>query len=230
MWWFDPLYIFMMIPVFIISIIAQMWVKSAYAKYSRIPNRNRITGAEAAHIIARRMGLQINVELTSGLLSDHYDPRTRTLRLSPHVYNGYSIAAVGIAAHEAGHAIQHAHGYAPLQLRSALVPVTMLGSNLAWPLIFVGFVFHWLSLIKVGILFFTAVVVFQLITLPVEFNASRRALKVLYDTNILTKRELTGAREVLTAAALTYVAAATAAILQLLYFLIRAGLIGGREE
>lgn len=176
------------------------------------------------------MGLQINVELTSGLLSDHYDPRTRTLRLSPHVYNGYSIAAVGIAAHEAGHAIQHAHGYAPLQLRNALVPVTMLGSNLAWPLIFVGFVFHWLALIKVGILFFTAVVVFQLITLPVEFNASRRALKVLHDTNILTKHELPGAREVLTAAALTYVAAATAAILQLLYFLIRAGLIGGHEE
>jgi len=230
MWWFDPLYIFMMIPVFIISIIAQMWVKSAYAKYSRIPNRNRVTGAEAAQIIARRMGLQINVELTSGLLSDHYDPRTRTLRLSPHVYNGYSIAAVGIAAHEAGHAIQHAHGYAPLQLRNALVPVTMLGSNLAWPLIFVGFVFHWLALIKVGILFFTAVVVFQLITLPVEFNASRRALKVLHDTNILTKHELSGAREVLTAAALTYVAAATAAILQLLYFLIRAGLIGGHEE
>jgi len=207
-----------------------MWVKSAYAKYSRIPNRNKITGAEAAQIIARRMGLQINVELTSGLLSDHYDPRTRTLRLSPHVYNGYSIAAVGIAAHEAGHAIQHAYGYAPLQLRSALVPVTMLGSNLAWPLIFVGFIFHWLSLIKLGILFFTAVVVFQLITLPVEFNASQRALKVLHDTNILTKRELSGAREVLTAAALTYVAAATAAILQLLYFLIRAGLIGGREE
>ncbi len=230
MWWFDPLYIFMMIPVFIISIIAQMWVKNAYAKYSRIPNRNKITGAEAAQIIARRMGLQINVELTSGLLSDHYDPRTRTLRLSPHVYNGYSIAAVGIAAHEAGHAIQHAYGYAPLQLRSALVPVTMLGSNLAWPLIFVGFIFHWLSLIKLGILFFTAVVVFQLITLPVEFNASQRALKVLHDTNILTKRELSGAREVLTAAALTYVAAATAAILQLLYFLIRAGLIGGREE
>ena len=230
MWWFDPLYIFMMIPVFIISIIAQMWVKSAYAKYSRIPNRNRVTGAEAAQIIARRMGLQINVELTSGLLSDHYDPRTRTLRLSPHVYNGYSIAAVGIAAHEAGHAIQHAHGYAPLQLRNALVPVTMLGSNLAWPLIFVGFVFHWLALIKVGILFFTAVVVFQLITLPVEFNASRRALKVLHDTNILTKHELPDAREVLTAAALTYVAAATAAILQLLYFLIRAGLIGGHEE
>ena len=230
MWWFDPLYIFMMIPVFIISIIAQMWVKSAYAKYSRIPNRNRVTGAEAAQIIARRMGLRINVELTSGLLSDHYDPRTRTLRLSPHVYNGYSIAAVGIAAHEAGHAIQHAHGYAPLQLRNALVPVTMLGSNLAWPLIFVGFVFHWLALIKVGILFFTAVVVFQLITLPVEFNASRRALKVLHDTNILTKHELPGAREVLTAAALTYVAAATAAILQLLYFLIRAGLIGGHEE
>lgn len=225
-----PLYIFMMIPVFIISIIAQMWVKSAYAKYSRIPNRNRVTGAEAAQIIARRMGLQINVELTSGLLSDHYDPRTRTLRLSPHVYNGYSIAAVGIAAHEAGHAIQHAHGYAPLQLRNALVPVTMLGSNLAWPLIFVGFIFHWLALIKVGILFFTAVVVFQLITLPVEFNASRRALKVLHDTNILTKHELPGAREVLTAAALTYVAAATAAILQLLYFLIRAGLIGGHEE
>jgi len=230
MWWFDPLYIFMMIPVFIISIIAQMWVKNAYAKYSRIPNRSKITGAEAAQIIARRMGLQINVELTSGLLSDHYDPRTRTLRLSPHVYNGYSIAAVGIAAHEAGHAIQHAYGYAPLQLRSALVPVTMLGSNLAWPLIFVGFIFHWLSLIKLGILFFTAVVVFQLITLPVEFNASQRALKVLHDTNILTKRELSGAREVLTAAALTYVAAATAAILQLLYFLIRAGLIGGREE
>ena len=230
MWWFDPLYIFMMIPVFIISIIAQMWVKSAYAKYSRIPNRNRVTGAEAAQIIARRMGLQINVELTSGLLSDHYDPRTRTLRLSPHVYNGYSIAAVGIVAHEAGHAIQHAHGYAPLQLRNALVPVTMLGSNLAWPLIFVGFIFHWLALIKVGILFFTAVVVFQLITLPVEFNASRRALKVLHDTNILTKHELPGAREVLTAAALTYVAAATAAILQLLYFLIRAGLIGGHEE
>ena len=191
----------------------------------------RITGAEAAAYMLERQGIyDVQIEMSHGFLTDHYDPQNKTLRLSPEVYNSRTIAAVGIACHEAGHALQHALGYAPLKLRTALVPITMIGSNLAWPLLFIGFVMHAMSLIKLGILFFSGAVLFQLVTLPVEFDASRRALVAIRETALLREEEIRGARQVLTAAAMTYIAAALASILQLLYFLIRAGLLGNRED
>ncbi|HUU43588.1 MAG TPA: zinc metallopeptidase, partial [Planctomycetota bacterium] len=164
-------------------------------------------------------------------LSDHYDPRSKTLRLSPEVHGGRSVASVGVAAHEAGHALQHAHGYAPMSLRSAFVPVATFGSWLAFPLIFIGFLFASLELMKWGIILFGAIVVFQLITLPVEFNASKRAKAALANSGIVvTEEEAHGVSAVLSAAALTYVAAAVAALAQLLYFLLRSGLLGGRRD
>ncbi|MFY9397484.1 MAG: zinc metallopeptidase [Desulfomonilia bacterium] len=227
---FDPLYLIMIVPALILSIYAQFKVKSTYGRFSKVPTYRGITGAQAAREILRVAGVQgVDIELTRGFLSDHYDPRSRVLRLSEGVYSGNSIASVGVAAHEAGHAIQHAHGYAPLKLRSALVPVSSLGSNLAWPLLIIGFIFASQSLILAGIVFFSLAVLFQIVTLPVEFNASSRALQALPASGILSDTEVGGARKVLGAAALTYVAAATAALLQLVYFLLRAGLLG-RDE
>ncbi|MCK9262420.1 MAG: zinc metallopeptidase [Desulfomonilia bacterium] len=227
---FDPLYIIMIVPALILSVYAQIKVKSTYAKFSKVSTYRGITGAQAAREILRSAGVHgVNIELTRGFLSDHYDPRSRVLRLSESVYSGDSIASVGVAAHEAGHAIQHAHGYAPLKLRSALVPISSLGSNLAWPLLIIGFIFMAQSLILAGIVFFSLAVLFQIVTLPVEFNASSRALQALPASGILSDTEVGGARKVLSAAALTYVAAATAAVLQLVYFLLRAGLLGNDD-
>lgn len=227
---FDPLYLIMVLPALLLSIYAQIRVKSTFSKFSRVTTFRGVTGAQAAQTILRAAGIHdVTVELTTGFLSDHYDPRGKVLRLSESVYAGNSIASVGVAAHEAGHAIQDAMGYAPLKLRGALVPVSTIGSNLAWPLLLIGFIFMSQSLIMAGILFFTLAVLFQIITLPVEFNASSRALAALPAAGILSESEVSGARKVLSAAALTYVAAATAAVLQLLYFLMRAGLLG-RDE
>ncbi len=227
---FDPLYIIMIVPALILSVYAQIKVKSTYAKFSKVSTYRGITGAQAAREILRSAGVHgVDIELTRGFLSDHYDPRSRVLRLSESVYSGDSIASVGVAAHEAGHAIQHANGYAPLKLRSALVPISSLGSNLAWPLLIIGFIFMAQSLILAGIVFFSLAVLFQIVTLPVEFNASSRALQALPASGILSDTEVNGARKVLSAAALTYVAAATAAVLQLVYFLLRAGLLGNDE-
>jgi len=227
----DPLYIIMIVPTFLLSLFAQFKVRSAYSRYSKIPTARGITGAQAAHHILQTEGItDVSIELASGFLSDHYDPRKRVLRLSEAVYAGDSLASVGVAAHEAGHAIQHARGYMPLQLRSALVPISTLGSNLAWPLLIIGFIFMAKSFIVAGILFFSFAVLFQLITLPVEFNASWRALQALPVTGILTDTEVRGARKVLTAAALTYVAAAATAVIQLLYFLLRSGILGNSDE
>ncbi|HNR50663.1 MAG TPA: zinc metallopeptidase, partial [Deltaproteobacteria bacterium] len=214
----------------LLSIYAQFKVKSTYSRFSKVSTYRGITGAQAAREILRSAGVHdVDIELTRGFLSDHYDPRSRVLRLSESVYAGDSIASVGVAAHEAGHAIQHAHGYAPLKLRSALVPVSSLGSNLAWPLLIIGFIFMAQSLILAGIIFFSLAVLFQIVTLPVEFNASSRALQALPASGILSDSEVAGARKVLTAAALTYVAAATAAVLQLVYFLLRAGVLGNDD-
>ncbi|HNU74561.1 MAG TPA: zinc metallopeptidase [Deltaproteobacteria bacterium] len=227
---FDPLYIIMILPALLLSIYAQFKVKSTYSRFSKVSTYRGITGAQAAREILRSAGVHdVDIELTRGFLSDHYDPRSRVLRLSESVYAGDSIASVGVAAHEAGHAIQHAHGYAPLKLRSALVPVSSLGSNLAWPLLIIGFIFMAQSLILAGIVFFSLAVLFQIVTLPVEFNASSRALQALPASGILSDSEVAGARKVLTAAALTYVAAATAAVLQLVYFLLRAGVLGNDD-
>lgn len=182
-------------------------------------------------MILRGNGLgHIPVEEVSGFLSDHYDPVKRVLRLSPEVYRNSTIAAIGVAAHETGHALQHARNYRPLMLRTMIAPTASIGSNLAWIIIVFGFIINSLGLVKIGILLFSVVVVFQLITLPVELNASARAQQALAAGGYATSAEMAGVRKVLSAAALTYVAAAASAIVTLLYFLVRAGMFGGSDE
>lgn len=216
--------IFLLIPPLLLALYAQSKVKRTYAKYSRIFASSRVTGSEAAHRILQTSGTgEVRVEKTPGRLTDHYDPRKKALRLSEGVYGSSSIAALGIAAHEAGHAIQHGTGYAPMHLRSLVYPVASLGSSLAFPLFFVGFLFSREGpsiLMDIGILLFTGAVLFSLITLPVEFNASRRALVLLGERRFLNAKELAGARAVLSAAALTYVASTAMAAMQLLRMLL----------
>ncbi len=227
----DPIYWVMMAPVLLLSLFASLRVKSAYRKYSRVASRSGMTGAQVAELILRRSGLgHIPVVETSGFLSDHYDPRKKVVRLSPEVYRNNSISSIGVAAHETGHAIQHAKEYTPLVLRNMIAPTASIGSNLSWIVIFAGFIIGSLGLVKVGILLFSLVVVFQMITLPVEFNASTRAKEILVSYNILSSNEITGVKKVLSAAAMTYVAAAASSIVTLLYFLLRAGLLGGGDD
>ena len=213
----------------LISLFAQFLVNSRFSKYSRVRSRSGMTGAQAAERILQSQGIyDVAIQRVSGKLTDHYDPRNKTLTLSDAVYASTSVAAVGVAAHECGHAIQHARGYAPLSFRSALVPVANIGSQLSWLFIILGIFFggsH--TLIMIGILMFSAAVLFQLVTLPVEFNASGRALKLLSETGILQKDEVSDTRKVLSAAALTYVAAAATAVLQLLRLL---RLFGGNDR
>jgi len=228
---FDPMYLLIVGPAFLLSIIAQIWVKKAFSQYSKVGVTTRLSGAEAAERIVAHTGLDVRVERVGGFLSDHYDPRTRVLRLSPDVYDGRSLASIGVAAHEAGHAVQHARAYMPLQLRTAIVPAASIGSQLAWPLLMIGLIFQFTGLLYAGIILFSVAVLFQLITLPVEIDASRRALALVRSEGIVaTEEEAAGARTVLTAAAMTYVAAAATAILTLLYFLIRSGILGGRRD
>jgi len=216
----------LMIPAIIIAIWAQMRVKSAYQRYARVPTRNGLTGVETAENILRAAGaLAVAIEPIPGQMTDHYDPVKNTLRLSRDVYAGNSIAAVGIAAHEAGHALQAAQNYAPMRLRHFMYPISSLGSTLAFPLILIGIFFNSTVsglLINLGIWLFSAAVAFTLVTLPVEFDASRRAVKALAAGGLLSAEELSGVRKVLNAAALTYVAAAAVAILQLLRLLLLA--------
>jgi Zn-dependent membrane protease YugP len=235
---FDPHYLlYVALPLLAITFIVQLWVKAAYSKYSKIGNSSGVTGAEAAAGILRAAGVgDVRVEMVQGWLSDHYDPRHKVLRLSPQNYSGRSIAAVGIAAHEAGHALQHAQAYAPLALRNLAVPMASLGSGFGYLVIIIGFLIGMstgtpLNIISgLGLLLIAGVAVFQLINLPVEFDASRRALQVLPAMGILNARETQGARTMLTAAAMTYVAATVAAIAQLLYWAWRLGLIGGSQR
>ena len=190
-----------------------------------------MTGADVAKEILTRNGLShVAVVETGGFLSDHYDPAKKVVRLSPDVYRSSSLASIGVAAHETGHAIQHAKAYGPLTLRNMMVPLASIGSNLSWVIIFAGFIFGALGLVKVGIVLFSTVVVFQLITLPVEFNASARAKSILTSYSIVSKEEMVGVNKVLSAAAMTYVAAAISSVVTLLYFLIRAGLLGGGDD
>ncbi len=205
---------------FVFAVYAQGKVKSTYSRYARISNSRGLTGAETARALLQQHGVyDVEVELTSGRLTDHYDPRVKKLRLSQEIYHGNSLAALGIAAHETGHALQHNQNYAPLSFRNAIVPVAQLGSSLALPLLFLGLAMSLPGLADLGILFFLGAVIFQIVTLPVEFNASSRALAMLGDGNYLSQQELGPARAVLQAAALTYVAAAAAAIAQLLRLL-----------
>ena len=228
--YFDPTYFLVLIGV-VLSLIASGRVKSTFAKYSQVRNSRGLTGAQAAEQVLHTAGIyDVRIEHVGGNLTDHYDPRTKVLRLSDSVYGQTSVAAVGVAAHECGHAIQHAKGYAPLKLRSTLVPVANFGSKLAWPLIIFGLFISGESstiLINAGIIAFLAAVAFQLVTLPVEFNASNRAIRMIADSGMMYGEEIRGAKKVLSAAALTYVASAATAILQLLRILI---LTGGRRR
>jgi hypothetical protein len=228
---FNPLYFLFALPALLLGLYAQMKVRSAYSRYSRVRAATGITGARAARRILDSHGLQhVDVEKVSGFLSDHYDPRSKTLRLSPEVYESPTLAAVGVAAHEAGHALQDQKSYAPLQLRSAMVPSVQIGSWLG-PIIFMVGLFMagslGQSLAWLGLILFGATALFALITLPVEFDASKRAKQLLVAQGILAPQELQGVNKVLDAAALTYVAAALQAILTLLYY---ATLLMGRRD
>jgi Zn-dependent membrane protease YugP len=227
----DPLYIILIAPAFILSLVASYKVKSTFAKYSKIRSSQGYSGAEAAERMLRYEGIyDVVIEHVPGHLSDHYDPRTKTLRLSDSVYSSCSISAVGVACHEAGHALQDAKGYAALGLRTALVPGVSLFSNLAVPLILIGMLFHMMFLAKLGVIFFSGAVLFALVTLPVEWNASSRAKEIMFSSGILTMEERYSAGKVLNAAFMTYLAAALAALLQLIYFLLRTGLLGGGDD
>ncbi len=221
---FDPTYILVIIGV-ILSLAASGLVKSTFNKYSRVRSISNMTGAEAATRLLHSAGIyDVRVEHISGNLTDHYDPSRKILRLSDTVYGSTSVAAIGVAAHETGHAIQHQQKYAPLGIRSTLVPLANIGSRLSWPLIIAGLIFSAFDfLIPIGILLFCFAVLFQLVTLPVEFNASSRAVKLLESNGILNSSEIPATKKVLTAAALTYVASAATAILQLLRLVLIAG-------
>ena len=220
---FDGTYILIVIGM-VLSMLASSRVKTTFAKYQRVRSMSGMTEAEAAQRILRQSGIyDVRVERVSGSLTDHYDPRSKVLRLSDSVYGSSSVAAVGVAAHECGHAVQHEKGYVPLSIRSALVPVANFGANLAWPVFLMGLIFSIGPLLDIGILLFLAAVLFQLVTLPVEFNASSRALRLLESNGILYGEEIRDTRKVLSAAALTYVASLAASVLQLLRLIILAG-------
>ena len=222
-YYWDPTYILVVIGA-VICMIASARVKGTFNKYSQLRSMSGMNGAQVAQRVLQAAGVyDVQVRHVSGSLTDHYDPRTKTVNLSDPVYNATSVAALGVAAHECGHAIQHAKSYAPLSIRSALVPIANFGSMLAWPVILIGLFFNTRSsglIIDIGILLFSAAVLFQLVTLPVEFDASRRALVMLRTQGILADDELKYTRRVLKSAALTYVASAAAAILQLLRIIL----------
>jgi Zn-dependent membrane protease YugP len=229
MFFFDPMYLILALPGLILGLWAQARVKGTFGQFSKVQTRSGLTGAEVARRLLDAQGLyDIAVEETQGFLSDHYDPRTRTLRLSPGVYREPSVAAAGVAAHEMGHALQHADRYAPLQIRSAIVPAVQFGSMLG-PILFIGgFLLNFTSLSWLGVIFFGLAVVFSIVTLPVEFDASKRAKQLLAGNALLVDSEIQGVDKVLDAAAWTYVAAAIAAIGQLLYYVMLLG--GGRRD
>ena len=227
---FDPILMLISLPGLLLSLWASVKVKSTFHHYSQVRPRSGLSGAEAARELLRQHGVHdVRVETVDGFLSDHYDPNARVLRLSPDVYAGRSLAALGVAAHEAGHALQHAADYKPLTFRSLVVKPAMFGSNIGMYVVFGGMMLHATSMIWIGIILFSAFVLFTLVTLPVEFDASNRAVAVLAKTGMITPQEVDGTRKVLSAAALTYVAAAISAVLQLLYFLWRAGLLGNQR-
>lgn len=217
----NNIYCILLIPVMLLSVWAQAQVSGSFKRYSRVPNRRRLTGAQAAEAVLRAHGVyDVRITSTWGELTDHYDPRDNTIYLSQPVYSAATVAAVGVAAHEAGHAVQYAAGYAPIRLRNAIVPLTNLGSRCSFLLLFIGMLLYSQSLFLVGILLFSLTTFFQLVTLPVEFNASHRALETIEGQGLLDGEELSGARKVLRAAALTYVAALLMSALQLLRYVL----------
>ncbi len=218
----DYYYIILVIPAMLISVWAQFKVKSTYKKYSGVSNAKNITGAYAAQAVLTHYGItDVRIERVAGTLSDHYDPRSKVIRLSEGVYSSNSIAAIGIACHEAGHAAQHAQNYVPIKVRNSLIPICNIGSTLGVPLAIFGYILGFEPLISIGLLLYAAITVFQLVTLPVEFNASKRALRVIDETNLLYDDESGGAKKVLTAAAMTYVAAMLVSLANLLRLILR---------
>jgi Zn-dependent membrane protease YugP len=202
------------------TLLVQLWLKSTYGRFARVPNTSGLSGAEVAKAILRANGLHdVKVEAVQGMLSDHYDPRTRTVRLSVENYRNASVAGMAVAAHEVGHAIQHAQAYAPLQVRTALVPVASIGANFGPWLVIIGFLIGAMGLAQIGLILFGAAVLFQLVTLPIEFDASNRAMRQLTQMGLVTPNDSGGARMVLNAAAMTYVAALAASLAYLLYYL-----------
>ncbi len=220
--WYDYYYLILVVPALIISGIAQWKVKSTYSKMSQMKNKRGISGAEAAARVLSYYGItNVSIHQTQGKLSDHYDPRSNVIRLSPEVYHGRSIASVGIACHEAGHAAQHAQNYVPIKVRNLILPVANIGSTLGFTIAILGYFLGFGALIDIGIILFASVTVFQLVTLPIEFNASRRALNVIEETGMLEEIENARAKQVLTAAAMTYVAALLVSIMSLLRLILK---------
>ncbi len=233
---FDMTYVVLVLPFVILSIVASIRVRSTFNRYSRQLSSRRITGARAAEQVLRYNGVTgVRIERVSGDLTDHYDPRSNVIRLSNDVYDSTSTAAIGVACHEAGHAAQYAHNYAPIKLRAAIIPITNIGSKLAMPLILIGLLLNFAAdfsyiFVYLGIACFGLSLLFQLVTLPVEFNASRRAMVSIREAGILTEDEQKGARKTLTAAAMTYVAATAVALVQLLRLILIFGGRGGRRR
>lgn len=227
---FDPLYLLFIGPGLALSLWASMRVKSTFNKYSKVRSMRGLTGAQAAQELLRAAGItDVRIVRSQGMLSDHYNPVNKTLALSDPVYDSDSVAAIGVATHEAGHAIQHARHYAPLWVRSALVPTANIGSSIGYMVMLFGLFLASQNMVLIGAVLFSAVLLFQVVTLPVEFNASNRAKALVVEHGIVTMDERRGVDAVLNAAALTYVAAAVSTLLTLLYFLFRSGLLGGRR-
>lgn len=219
--YYDLSYLVLVVPALLISLWAQFKVNSAFSNYSKVRTMRGLTGAQASEYILRAHGVTgVRIEHISGNLTDHYDPTANVIRLSDAVYGSTSVAAVGVAAHETGHAIQYAVGYQPIKLRAAVIPASRIGSIASWPLLMLGIIFSYMPLVWLGIGFFCLATLFQVLTLPVEFNASSRALKAIDQWNILSEEEYAGAKKVLTAAALTYVAALLTSIMQLVRLLL----------
>lgn len=220
--YFDYYYLILVVPALLLAIWAQVQVKTTYRKYSRVPNSRGMTGAYAAQAVLNFYGItDVRIERVSDNLTDHYDPRSKVIRLSDGVYNSSTVAAIGIACHEAGHAAQHAENYAPIKIRNAIIPVCNIGSTIGIPLALIGWIFSFSILIYVGLGLYAAVFIFQVATLPVEFNASRRAIKVIDETQLLRDDEIGGAKKVLAAAAMTYVASMMVSLANLLRLLLR---------
>ena len=227
---FDPMYLLFMAPALALSMWASFRTKSAFKKYSRVRSGIGYTGAQAARVMLEREGLyDVKINRAGGFLSDHYNPMTRSLALSESVYDSSSVAAIGVATHEAGHAIQHARRYAPLWLRSALVPTANIGSSVGYIVMLIG-LFMSQTMVLFGALLFSMVLLFQVVTLPVEFDATARAKQLVVAHGIISPQEREGVDRVLNAAALTYVAAAVSTLLTLVYFLMRSGLLGGSDD
>lgn len=222
-WFYDYYYFVLVVPAIIISLIAQINIKKTYKKMSQIPNKKRITGAQAAYQILSLGGIQnkVRIEGVQGNLTDHFDPRSGVIRLSKDVFYGTSIASIGIACHEAGHALQHAEGYSPIKVREAIIPLANFGSGAGVLLAFLGYFLDFSALTLIGIILFGCVTLFQFVTLPVEFNASNRAMKLIAEKGLLYEDELPKAKKVLTAAAMTYVAALLVSLMSLLRLILR---------